>query len=120
MLTIAAVLLVVLALAHSILGERFILMRLFRRGDMPKVLGSADFTKNTLRFVWHLTSVMGIGIAAVLAQAGNGAAAPPLVATLGWTTLLAGLLPLFFTRGSHLSWIGLIAAGLLCLAWATR
>lgn len=118
MLYLAATILVVLAVAHSILGERFILMRLFRRADLPKVLGSTEFTTGTLRFIWHLVSVMAIGIAAVLAQAAAGAGAPTLVATLGWTALLSALFPLYFTRGKHLSWIGLAAAGALCLWWA--
>ena len=46
----AAVLAVLLSLAHSYLGERYILMRLFRRDDLPKLLGGTDFTTRTLRF----------------------------------------------------------------------
>lgn len=36
-LYIAAVLIFVLGLAHSVLGERFILARLFRRDNLPKL-----------------------------------------------------------------------------------
>ena len=50
MLQLAALLIVLLGLAHSILGERYILGRLFRRSDLPKIFGSADFTVRTLRF----------------------------------------------------------------------
>lgn len=35
--------------------------------------------------------------------------------TLGVTLLAAGLLPLVFTRGRHLSWLVLFVAGGLCL-----
>ncbi len=57
LLYLAAFLLMVVSFAHSYLGERFILSRLFKRDNLPKILGSDDFTKRTLRFAWHLTSV---------------------------------------------------------------
>ena len=54
---IAAALAVLLGVAHSYLGERYILTRLFRRGDLPRLFGGVEFTQQTLRFAWHLTSV---------------------------------------------------------------
>jgi hypothetical protein len=51
-LVIAAGLTMVLAAAHSYLGERYILTRLFRRDNLPKLLGGVEFTKQTLRFDW--------------------------------------------------------------------
>jgi hypothetical protein len=64
----AAVLLVAIGAAHSYLGERYILIRLFRlfRRDLPKLFGSDWFTKRTLRFAWHITTVMFWGFAALL------------------------------------------------------
>ena len=56
----AAVLVVGIGIAHSWLGERYILMRLFRRQNMPHLLGSDDFTKRTLRFAWHITTLPGL------------------------------------------------------------
>ncbi|MBA3657097.1 MAG: hypothetical protein H0W69_07085, partial [Gemmatimonadaceae bacterium] len=46
-LLIAALLTVVVGLAHSYLGERYILLRLFRRDDLPHLFGSDVFTKRT-------------------------------------------------------------------------
>ena len=60
-----------LALVHSVLGERCILIRLFRRTDLPPLFGSDDFTKRTLRFAWHLTSVVWLGVAAVGSRLGH-------------------------------------------------
>ncbi|KRC30570.1 hypothetical protein [Acidovorax sp. Root217] len=58
MLAVAAALIWLTGLAHSFLGERYILIRLLRREDsLPKVLGSTAFTAGTLRFAWHLTTV---------------------------------------------------------------
>ncbi|MBK7012660.1 MAG: hypothetical protein IPH43_08315 [Xanthomonadales bacterium] len=61
MLQIAALLIALLGLAHSVLGERYILVRLFRR-DLPKLFGGTRFTRNTLRFAWHLTTMFAWGI----------------------------------------------------------
>ena len=65
MLIAAASLAFLIGLAHSYLGERYILIRLFRR-ELPRLFGSDDFTKQTLRFVWHLTTVSWWGLAAIL------------------------------------------------------
>ena len=120
MLYAAAALFVILGLAHSYLGERFILMRLFRRGNLPKALGSTEFTQGTLRFTWHLTTLLAFGMAAVLLGIAQGSSERALVSVIGWGSLLAGLLPVYFTRGKHLSWVGFFAAGAACLWWAVR
>src|SRR5918993_4109521 len=62
----AAVLTLAISLAHSWLGERYILTRLFRRQNMPHLFGSDEFTKRTLRFAWHITTVAWFGAAALL------------------------------------------------------
>lgn len=62
----AAVLLFGVGLAHSYFGERLILVRLFRRDNLPRLGESADFTKRVLRFAWHLTTIAWFGLAAVL------------------------------------------------------
>jgi hypothetical protein len=54
---LAALLALALGIAHSFLGEKYILIRLFRRDDLPKLFGGTEFTVRTLRFAWHLTSV---------------------------------------------------------------
>jgi len=50
MLNFAASLAIFIGAAHSILGERYILVRLFRRKNLPELLGSDFFTRRTLRF----------------------------------------------------------------------
>ena len=72
MLQLAALLIVALGLAHSVLGERYILVRLFRRSDLPKIFGSSDFTVQTLRFAWHITTVAWFGLAGLLFAASQG------------------------------------------------
>ena len=53
----------------------------------------------------------------LLVQLAGPHEAVDLVRTIGWALLASGLLPLVVTRGRHLSWLVLFAAGGLCLAW---
>jgi len=115
-----------LAMAHSFLGERFILRRLFRRGNLPHLFGGEDFTRRTLRFGWHLTTVLmwgSAGILWLLAGGGNGAAAteqgetlvviPRLIALMYLGCALASAIGV---RLRHFSvWIFLMSAGLVWL-----
>lgn len=106
----AAVVAALLVLAHSYLGERYILIRLFRRDDLPKLFGGTRFTKDTLRFAWHITSVAWLGLGALLAIP----SAPPhrVVAV---TFAASGLVALVASRGRHLSWVAFFA--IAALAW---
>ncbi len=52
LLVAAALLAAGVGAAHSYLGERYILTRLFRRQDLPKLFGSDWFTRRTLRFAF--------------------------------------------------------------------
>lgn len=110
----AAVLLVVIGAAHSYLGERYILIRLFRR-DLPKLFGSDWFTKRTLRFAWHLTTVMFWGFAALLFSRLDSVQTSLRIISV--TFLVSGVISLVGGRGRHLSWIAFLAvAGLVWLA----
>jgi len=113
----AAVLAVLVALAHSYLGERYILMRLFRRDDLPRLFGSSVFTQRTMRFAWHLTSVAWLGFAALLVALASPGGAPTGVQTriIAITFALSGLVAFVGARGRHLSWVFFFA--IAALAW---
>jgi hypothetical protein len=118
-LATAAILATLLAAAHSYLGERYILIRLFRRDDLPKLFGGTTFTKETLRFAWHITSVMALGIAALLLGLARpeGADAQTQARIIAATLAACGVVALIGSRGRHLSWIVFFAAGALAF-WA--
>lgn len=119
-LHLAAALIILTGLAHSVLGERYILTRLFRRSDLPKLFGGTAFTARTLRFAWHITTLAWWGMAVLLWQAADGTLSrTSVLQVLGWTALLSALLPLWITRGRHLSWIVFLAVGALTL-WSAR
>ena len=120
-LATAAILTVLLAAAHSYLGERYILMRLFRRSDLPKLFGGTRFTQDTLRFAWHVTSVAFVGFAALLvALALPGGVSPRVLGwVIGTTFAVSGLVALIGSRGRHLSWIVFFSVAALTF-WVFR
>jgi hypothetical protein len=105
---VAAFLTLAIGAAHSWLGERYILVRLFRRQNIPHLLGSDVFTKRTLRFAWHLTTIAWFGAAAlllVLASYPLDASARMLSGVIAATFLTSAVVALAGSRGRHLSWI---------------
>ena len=115
-LYIAAFLAIAIGIAHSWLGERYLLTRLFRRGDLPKLFGGEDFTRNTLRFAWHVTSIAWWGFAAILVVMAGGAPAPQVLGLIiGVTFLVHFAITLVASRGKHLAWPVFLAIGLLTI-----
>lgn len=116
-LTWAAGLAVVLGAAHSVLGERYILIRLFTRSDLPRLFGSDVFTRRTLRFAWHLTTVVWWGVAALLVVAAGSGGATMSVAHLGTivaaTALASAVVTFVGSRGRHLAWLVFASIGVL-------
>lgn len=114
MLYLAAALMFITGFAHSYLGERYLLIRLFKRDNLPKLLGDTAFTTGTLRFVWHLTTVVWWGLAyVVFCAAQSELTVVQTLRVIAMVALVSGLFPLFFTRGRHLSWIVFFVVGAL-------
>ena len=104
----AAVLAFTVGVAHSWLGERYILVRLFRRPDIPHLFGSDDFTKRTLRFAWHITTVLMFGAGALLLMIASFPLDPSarrFSIAIAATFLASALVALMGSRGRHLSWV---------------
>ena len=116
-LLVAAALLALTAIAHSVLGERYILRRLFRRPDLPRLFGSDWFTRRTLRFAWHITSVAWLGFAAVLVVMAGGEVVGRdlLLNAVAVTFVVTAAIACVASRGRHLSWPVFLAVAVL--AW---
>nr|WP_283164207.1 hypothetical protein [Shewanella corallii] len=109
---VASILLVICGLVHSILGEKYILIRLFRRDNLPHLFGSDEFTKGTLRFAWHITTLAWFGFAAILVLQQNNASA--FLYAISVVFALSALCSAYFTQGKHLSWVVFGAVSALC------
>jgi len=106
-LVIAAVLSVLIGIAHSVLGEKLLLGPLFRRGELPKLLGSSTFARRVLRFTWHLTTVLAVGIGVVIWHLASSPLDPQAVWILRALSITFGvstLISLIGARGKHFSW----------------
>ena len=109
MLVVAATLIIALGAAHSYLGERYILIRLFRRTDLPHLFGNDSFTRRTLRFAWHLTTVAWWGIAALVLTAPNNNTGFIIAAT----SLVSAVVAFVGSRGRHPAWVVLLIIAVL-------
>jgi hypothetical protein len=116
-LHIAALLTALLGAAHSYLGERYVLGRLFRRGNLPDVFRNVEFTKRTIRLAWHVMTIFAIGFAALFAAlASAGSNDMRTICTIVSATFaLSGVLALVLTRARHLSWVVFFA--IAALVW---
>jgi peptidoglycan/LPS O-acetylase OafA/YrhL len=122
MLIAGSILLVIIGFIHSILGEKYILIRLFRRENLPHLMGSDWFTKQTLRFAWHITTLAWWGFAAILYILATPDSTP--VASNQQTVLhiialvfaISGLVSLVFSRGKHLSWVFFFVIAYACFS----
>jgi hypothetical protein len=118
----AGLLLILIGLVHSILGERLIFRRMREGGFIPTEGGSVlrEPHVRILWATWHVVSVLGFGFAALLlwlaqpaqAQLAQAFIAPTLIAALAASSALV----LIGTKGKHPGWIGLLAAA--GLVWA--
>jgi hypothetical protein len=107
-LIITSLLTILIGFAHSILGEIFILKRLFRRSDLPQLLGSDWFTKRTLRFAWHLTTIAWWGYAGIILSfmVSDSISARTIVLMIcSAVFLISSIITGTFTRGKHVAWV---------------
>jgi hypothetical protein len=116
----AGMLMIVIGAVHSLLGEILIFRRL-RAGGIVPLLAPQPLRERHLRILWaswHLGSVLGWGLAAlliVLAASPGQPSAALLVRIVAAATLASSALVLFATKGRHPGWLGLLVAAVL--AW---
>ena len=114
-LWIAAGTMVVTALAHSVLGERRLIIPLLalNQGVMARPL-----SRDVMRLAWHGTSILMTALAYVLAyQALHPESAQrPVVLAIGIAMTGFGLLDAIISKARHVGWPLLTLAGLCALA----
>lgn len=122
-LTLAALLTVGLAIAHSWLGEVKLISPLLAPPH-PAGLLSSRWARSVLRFGWHIASLAWVGLAGILLVLAHGAPRPAgVLAVLAATLAAHGAVILVCSRGRHLAWPAFLAAAALTAvplaqAWA--
>ena len=116
----AGALMILIGIAHSVIGE-ILIFRQLRAGTIVPLLVPPPLRERHLRILWanwHLCSVLGWGLAALLIQFANSpdlSAHALSIRIIAIAALAGSVLVLYATRGKHPGWFGLVvAAG---LAW---
>lgn len=117
LLYLAASAFVVLGVAHSYLGERFVLAPLFRLSELPGLLGSSQYMRQILRLAWHVTSLAWVGLASIVVMLAHPPLSPGAVSVaVGITAITSFLSVLVFTRGKHVAaWILFLTISIITL-----
>ena len=108
LLTLSAVAMAFTGLAHSFVGERRLIGPLLAL-NLDLLSG---YRANLVRFAWHFTSLLMIVTALLVAWPGTPV---ELIKITGAMWLIAGVGDAILTRGKHVGWPLLSAAGLLAL-----
>jgi hypothetical protein len=122
-LIVAAVLLAITGLVHSLLGERLIFRHL-REGSWVPKRGAPPLRARHVHILWatwHMMSVFGWGFALILwglAAAPDTPARDLVLPALGGASAIGAVLVLVGTRGRHPGWVALgVVAALAWTAW---
>jgi hypothetical protein len=121
LLVAAAAIVAFIGVMHSILGERYLLGRLFKLPDLPLLRRDPLYTRNVLRWAWHLTSVAWWGLAAILSVLALAPqnAARVTAGVVSITLLASGAIVLAGIGPRHLAWaLFLVAAAATWIASA--
>ena len=115
-LYIAAILVIGVAIAHSVLGERYLISRLSRLEGLPHLLGGPEFAFRILRFAWHITTVAWFGFAAIFVlMAHEAVSTRSIAAVVAVTFVVSAVITVAASRGRHLAWVVFLAIGTISL-----
>lgn len=104
-----ALLVFLIGLAHTVLGEKLLIGPLLEHHPWPKLPLRERFAKRTLRFAWHMTTLAWWGLSAMLLLSASSREAE-LTGAIAATLLLTGLLIAVVSRGAHFAWPVFLAA----------
>lgn len=113
---LAGCVLVLLGTGHSWLGEKWLLIPLLKRSDLPKLFGDQSYTRRIFRLAWHLTSVAWIAMGAFfifLSPSNPDSSARIAARGLSFVFLLSIFFSIWAGRGRHLSWLFFLAISVL-------
>ena len=110
----AGVLMILIGVAHSVIGE-ILIFRQLRAGTIVPLLAPAPLRERHLRILWanwHLCSALA-ALLIVIARSPDLPTYAPNIRIIAVATLAGSVLVLYATKGRHPGWFGLlVAAGL--------
>ncbi len=115
LLTLAAALIIVTMAVHSLLGQKHLIQPLL---DIEQGILARALARFLIPFAWHLTSAVGLVLAAVLlawAWAPDHARTLGLAAT-GIVFTSAGIYDAVGSKRQHIGWPLLLTIGIVALA----
>lgn len=118
MIFVAAILLILVGLMHSVMGEKNLIRPLLAQENFPIVLGSQRNGRLTLWFGWHALTLFWWSQAYVLVQMGfdPSRAGQSTLISLAYASGALGLVALFVSKGKHLSWVFFLPMAVI-LVW---
>lgn len=101
-----ALLLFVVGVLHSVLGERFLIRRLLKRDNLPRIYNSEEFTRNLIRFAWHITTIAwwGMAVIALSLLLPGPELIQSILITFSVTFFISGLIAFYYSSGKHFAW----------------
>jgi hypothetical protein len=113
-----ALLLGLLSIGHSVMGERLLINPLLKLADLPAPRGSVQRTRIILRAAWHGLSLLWSCLAGALVwmHLMPGTTTAPFLWMLVWVFGLSGAIILVATKGGHTSWVHFLLVAALA-AW---
>jgi hypothetical protein len=126
-LLIAAAVLLVIGIMHTVLaewkGDRRLVWRIQQLTLFESDAAKDLLAKRIVRLAWHATSLVWCGCAVVLAYVAFVEATGPIIAVvriLSAVFLLHSVLSLAIARGRHASWLGFLIVGVFSFLGTIR
>lgn len=108
---------IVVGLVHSILGE-FLVFKKLRNGFLVPTTSAPPLRARNIRILWatwHLASIFGFAMGAILIQLSTMAETPVfIIRSIAFSMFSGSVLVFYATNAKHPGWIGLLVVALLC------
>ncbi len=105
---------------HSALGELLVFRRL-RKGTIIPTMGKPLLLERNVRILWatwHIATVFGSGIGAILLYLSQAESAPIattfVVQAIAYSMFASSMLVFIATKARHPGWAGLLGVAVLC------
>lgn len=108
---------IVVGFVHTILGE-FLVFKKLREGSLVPTTSAPPLKERNIRILWatwHLASVFGFAMGAILIQLAINVETPAfIIHSIAFAMCLGGILVCYATKAKHPGWVALLIVAILC------